>query len=404
VSPTFRHETLPKESKHKLRKIKICSNHQLSFFCQQHGPCDTIGSSQRPHKQPFARNDHPSGLGKPAQNSSGRSSGPELRSGPLQRPGPRLWRHQKRPGGRASLAKCRGCARRAPFPCSQAGSHRVLVRLRAFSLRPEGAFARGGFASTCMGRTCSGKGVVYARGSNPFIWERKRNRGGAIICRGAGGHLLCLRCMEAQYEEGDPFVSNQTGCPVSQEQLFTKYEVFLSRNELREVRSGEEASDGGFQFFVQRRDLATCPYCRESKAAASLKRGIKRQLKVGPSPQELGTVAVLSELKRSKIPPLAVAPGLFLVPLLDISSGCLLDVSVTDQGLVHVPRLVKIDHMGKFSCLCDQRACRDHDLSFLDETRFMGGWWHGGMPSSQPLTTAGPLCARSSMTCLGCCL
>jgi hypothetical protein len=99
---------------------------------------------------------------------------------------------------------------------------------------------------------------------------------------------------------------------------------------------------------------------------------------VGPSPRELGTVAVLSELKRSKIPPLAVAPGLFLVPLLDTSSGCLLDVSVMDRGLVHVPRLVKIDHMEKFSCLCGHRACRDHELSFLDETHFMGSWWHGG--------------------------
>jgi hypothetical protein len=68
----------------------------------------------------------------------------------------------------------------------------------AFSLRPAGAFTRGGFGSTCIGRTCGGKGAVYARGSEPFIWERKRNRGGAVICRGGGGHVLCLRCVEAQ--------------------------------------------------------------------------------------------------------------------------------------------------------------------------------------------------------------
>ncbi|GAQ84747.1 hypothetical protein KFL_002040060 [Klebsormidium nitens] len=184
----------------------------------------------------------------------------------------------------------------------------------AFSLRPAGAFARGGFGSTCLGRTCGGKGAVYARGCNPFIWERKRNRGGALICRGGGRHLLCLRCVNAEYEVGRPFVSSASGCPVPQEELFTKYEAFPGTKELREVRSGEEASEGGYQFFVQRRDLASCPYCRESKAAALSRRGVKRTLEEGPSPRELGTLAVLSELRRSKIPPIAVAPGLFLVP------------------------------------------------------------------------------------------
>ncbi|GAQ90037.1 hypothetical protein KFL_005920010 [Klebsormidium nitens] len=248
----------------------------------------------------------------------------------------------------------------------------------AFSLRPAGAFARGGFGSTCIGQTCGGKGAVYARGSEPFIWERKRNRGGALICRGGGGHLLCLRCVEAQYKEGSPFVSSATGCSIPQQELFTKYEVFLSTQKLREVRSGEEATEGGHQFFVQRRDLAPCPYCREPKAAAPVRRGVKRALEEGPSPRKLGTVALLSELRRSKIPPIAVAPGLFLVPLLDASSGRLLDIAATDRGLVNVPRLVKVDHMGSLRCLCGQKACRDHDVGFLEATRLMGGWWQNG--------------------------
>ncbi|GAQ93584.1 hypothetical protein KFL_016780010, partial [Klebsormidium nitens] len=248
----------------------------------------------------------------------------------------------------------------------------------AFSLRPTGAFARGGFGSTCIGRTCGGKGAVYARGSEPFIWERKRNRGGAVICRGGGGHLLCLRCVEAQYEEGSPFVSSATGGPVPQQELFTKYEVFPSTQELQEVRSGETGSEGGHQFFVQRRDLAPCPYCREPKTAAPARRGVKRALEEGPNPLELGTVAVLSELSRSKIPPIAVAPGLFLLPLLDAPSGRLLDISATDRGLLNVPRLVKVDHMGGFRCLCGQKTCRDHDMSFLEATRLMSGWWQNG--------------------------
>ncbi|GAQ93634.1 hypothetical protein KFL_017380010, partial [Klebsormidium nitens] len=207
---------------------------------------------------------------------------------------------------------------------------------------------------------------------------RKRNRGGALICR--AGHLLCLRCVEAEYEAGRPFTSTRTGQAVLQEELFAKYEAFPKGRELREVQSGEEASEGGYQFFVQRRDLASCPYCREPKAhTASSRRGVKRALEEGPSPRELGTVAVLSELRRSKgVPPIAIAPGLFLVPLLDARSGRILDVSATDRGLVNVPRLVKIDHTGSFRCLCGQRACRDHDMSFLEATRLMGGWWHTG--------------------------
>ncbi|GAQ91414.1 hypothetical protein KFL_007800010, partial [Klebsormidium nitens] len=249
----------------------------------------------------------------------------------------------------------------------------------AFSLRPAEAFARGGFGSTCIGRTCGGKGVVYARGCDPFIWGRKRNRGGALICRGGGGHLLCLRCVEAQYEEGSPFISSASGCAIPQKELFTKYEAFPSTQELREVPSGEGVREGGYQLFVQRRDLAPCPYCREPKAhSASSKRGVKRALEEGPSPRKLGTVALLSELGRSKIPPIAVAPGLFLVPLLDASSGRLLDIFATDRGLINVPRLVKVDHTRSFRCLCGHKECRDHDMSFLEATRSMSGWWQNG--------------------------
>jgi hypothetical protein len=246
----------------------------------------------------------------------------------------------------------------------------------AFSLRPNGAFAHGGLSSTCNGSTCGSSGSLYTRGSKPFIWERKRNRGGALICR--AGHLLCLRCVEAGYEAGRPFTAIGTGQPVLQEELLAKNEVFPKRRELRKVRSREVASEGGHHFFVQRRDLASCPYCREPKAHSALsRRGVKRALQEGPSPRELGTADLLSELNRSKIPPIAVAPGLFLVPLLDASSGRLLDISATDRGLSSVPRLVKVDHTGSFRCLCGQRACRDHDLSFLEATRSMSGWWQG---------------------------
>ncbi|GAQ93515.1 hypothetical protein KFL_016020010, partial [Klebsormidium nitens] len=267
---------------------------------------------------------------------------------------------------------------RPSYAAKQGGADFMFDYGLAFSLRPAGAFARGGFGSTCIGRTCGGKGAVYARGSEPFIWERKRNRGGALICRGGGGHLLCLRCVEAEYKAGRPFVSSATGGPVPQQELFTKYEVFPKTKELREVQSREVASEGGYQFFVQRRDLAACPYCRESRTAAPLKRGVKRTLEEGASPRELGMAALLSELTRSKIPPIAVAPGLFLVPLLDVSSGRLLEVSATERGLINVPRLVKVDHTGNFQCLCGQKACRDHDTRFLEGTRSIGGWWQGG--------------------------
>jgi hypothetical protein len=89
-------------------------------------------------------------------------------------------------------------------------------------------------------------------------------------------------------------------------------------------------------------------------------------------------VALLSELSRSRIPPIAVAPGLFLLPLLDAPIGRLLDICATDRGLLNVPRLVKVDHMGGFGCLCGQKTCRDHEVGFLEATRLMSGWWQNG--------------------------
>ncbi|GAQ87918.1 hypothetical protein KFL_003870160 [Klebsormidium nitens] len=262
---------------------------------------------------------------------------------------------------------------RPSYAAKQGGADFMFDYGLAFSLRPAGVFARGGFGSTCIGRTCGGKGTVYARGSEPFIWERKRNRGGALICRGGGGHLLCLRCVGAQYEEGHPFVSSASGCPVPQQDLFTKYEAFLSTKELREVRSGEEASEDAYQFFVQRRDLAPCPYCREPKAAALLRRGVKRALEQGASPRELGTAALLSELNRSKIPPIAVAPGLFLLPQLDASSGRLLEVSATGRSLSNVPRLVKVTDGVPWVLPLDQGGCVGVVLRGLDAEAWKGG-------------------------------
>jgi hypothetical protein len=293
---------------------------------------------------------------------------------------------------------------RPSYAAKQGGADFLFDYGLAFALRPAGAFARGVFGSMCIGRTCGGKGALYARGCDPFVWERKRNQGGAIICRGGGGHLLCLRCVEAQYEEGRSFISSATGSLVPREELFAKYEVFSETKELRQVEAGEEASEGGHQFFVQRRDLGACPYCREPKAVAPSRRGVKRALEVGPSPLELGAVAILSELGRSSIPPIAVAPGLFLVPLIGGSDGRLLDLLVTKRGVVNLPRLVKIDHTGSFWCLCGQRASRDHNMGFLEATRLMGGWWQTGRPNSRPLTTAARLRARSPTACLGCCL
>ncbi|GAQ92247.1 hypothetical protein KFL_009560030 [Klebsormidium nitens] len=227
-----------------------------------------------------------------------------------------------------------------------------------------------------MGSTCLGKNPIYARGQEPFIWERKRNRGGAIICPGAGGHLLCLRCVEAEYVGGRPFVSKETGCVIPQGELVTKFELYPKRKELHQAQPGKTATEGGHQFFVQRRDLAPCPYCTESKAIS--KRGVKRPLEEGTAPSELGPMSMLLELQRSKVPPTAVAPGLFLVPQL-ASDGRLLDILVTDKGLMNVPRLVRIDHMGKFACVYGQRAYRGHETSFLEETRFLNDWWQGGL-------------------------
>lgn len=245
----------------------------------------------------------------------------------------------------------------------------------AFFLRQTEAFARNGFGTACMGSTCHGKNPVYTQGQEPFMWERKRNRGGALICHGAGGHLLCLRCVDADYEAGRPFVTSATGAALPRKDLFAKFEVFPRTKELRQAQSGEPAEDGGHQFFVQRRDIATCSHCNEPNATS--KRGVKRALGEEPTPCELGSVAILGKLARSKILPTAVAPGLFLVPLLGTSNGCLLDIQ-SEGGLGNVPRLVKIDHTGKFECVCGQRACRDHEMRFLEETRFMNGWWQGG--------------------------
>ncbi|GAQ86177.1 hypothetical protein KFL_002740160 [Klebsormidium nitens] len=202
---------------------------------------------------------------------------------------------------------------RPSYVAKQGGADFAFDYGLAFSLRPAGAFARGGFGSTCIERTCGGKGLVYARGCDPFIWERKRNRGGALICRGG------------------------------------------QRN----------------------------PVENESKAHSALsRRGVKRALEEGPSPRELGTVALLSELHRSKIPPIAVAPGLFLVPLLDARTGRLLDISATERGFVTVPRLVKVDHTGSFQCLCSQKACRDTTCRFWRRRVLWAAGGREGRPSS----------------------
>ena len=242
----------------------------------------------------------------------------------------------------------------------------------AFCLRQTEAFTKRGFGSSCIGSTCKGKVPIYSRGSDPFIWDRKRNRGGAIICPGAGGHLLCLRCLDALYAGGRPFVSSITGEAIKRDELFTKYEAFPVSKELRKVPPGLPAAEGGNQCFVQRRDLAACPCCKETKTA---KRGVKRPLESGSTPKELGSAALLKELKRGTIPPTAIAPGLFLVPHLDVSDGRLLDVTLTVKGAANLPRLVKVDHLGNFICICGQRACRDHDVGLLRDTASVDGWW-----------------------------
>ncbi|GAQ93672.1 hypothetical protein KFL_017960010, partial [Klebsormidium nitens] len=267
---------------------------------------------------------------------------------------------------------------RPSFAARQGGRDFVFDYGLAFQLRHADAFTRSGFGCACIGSTCHGKNPVYVRGREPFVWERKRNRGGALICPGAGGHLLCLRCVEAEYDGGRPFVTAETGGPVAKEDLFTKFEVFPKLGELRQAQSGEAAGEGGHQFYVQRRDLAPCPYCTELKGTS--RRGVKRALEGGSAPSELGPMpGMLLELKRSKVPPTAVAPGLFLVPLIGGSDRRLLDITVTERGLVNAPRLVRIDHTGKFLCVCGQRGCRDHEMSFLEETRRLDGWWQGGV-------------------------
>lgn len=265
---------------------------------------------------------------------------------------------------------------RPSFAARQGGHDFVFDYGLAFNLRQSDAFTKSGFGCACIGSTCNGKNPNYNCGREPFIWERKRNRGGALICPGAGGHLLCLRCVEAEYVGGRPFVTAEKGCPVGKEGLFTKFEVFPETGELRKAQSGEAASEGGHQFYVQRRDLAPCPYCTEPKG--TLMSGVKRAFEEGPAPSELGPMGMLLELKRSKVPPTVVAPGLFLVPQLGATDGRLLDISVTGKGLVNAPRLVKVDHTGKFVCLCGQRGCRDHGVGFLEQTRRLDGWWQGG--------------------------
>ncbi|GAQ93410.1 hypothetical protein KFL_015070010 [Klebsormidium nitens] len=268
---------------------------------------------------------------------------------------------------------------RPSFAARQGGHDFVFDYGLAFNLRQADAFTRSGFGCACIGSTCHGKNPIYVRGREPFIWERKRNRGGALICPGAGGHLLCLRCVEAEYDKGRPFVTAETGNSVSKEDLVTKFEVFPDKKEMRQVQSGEAVEEGGHQFFVQRRDLASCPHCTEPKGTS--RRGVKRALEEGPAPSELGSMGILLELKGSKVPPTAIAPGLFLVPQIERSKGRLLDITVTERGLVNAPRLVKVDHTGKFMCLCGQRGCRDHEVGFLEETRRMDDWWQGGVPN-----------------------
>jgi hypothetical protein len=152
----------------------------------------------------------------------------------------------------------------------------------AFCLRQTEAFTKRGFGSSCIGSTCKGKVPIYSHGSDPSIRDQKRNRGGAIICPGAGGHLLCLRCLDALYAGGRPFVLSIMGEAIKWDELFTKYEAFPVSEELRKVPPGLPAAEGGNQFFVQRRDLAACSCCKETKTA---KRGVKRPLELGSDPQ-----------------------------------------------------------------------------------------------------------------------
>jgi hypothetical protein len=130
----------------------------------------------------------------------------------------------------------------------------------AFALHRAEAFARDGFGTACSGLQCKSSAPVYSRKNPPFHWERTRIRGGAVICPGKGGHLICLRCVDAQYTADTPFISVCTGKPIHRADLFAKYEAIPAAMEVKPA--GEDAArPGGQQFFVQRRDLAECPDC-----------------------------------------------------------------------------------------------------------------------------------------------
>lgn len=159
----------------------------------------------------------------------------------------------------------------------------------AFRLKLGSAFTKDGFGVPCPGSVCKSNVSLYTRGAEPFIWERKRNRGDAIICPGGGGHLLCLRCLDAMYGEGRPFVSTVTGEAIGRSDLSRKYEAFLDPGELRETQLGQPTIEGGRQFFVQRRDLEACSCCRKERVA---RRGVKKALVSGPTRKELGPAAL----------------------------------------------------------------------------------------------------------------
>jgi hypothetical protein len=55
---------------------------------------------------------------------------------------------------------------------------------------------------------------------------------GAVICD-LGGHLICLRCVDAQYGSGAPFISVCTGKPIHRADLFAKYEAFPAAMEVK---------------------------------------------------------------------------------------------------------------------------------------------------------------------------
>jgi hypothetical protein len=84
----------------------------------------------------------------------------------------------------------------------------------------------------------------------------------------------------------------------------------------------------------------------------------------------------LRAMKQSIIRPTIVAPGVFMLPRLKRDGG-LLEVDLKPGGVpADLPRLAAIDHGGGFVCLCgDGRACREHDLSFLQQPA--AGWWGG---------------------------